>query len=141
MSASEQAHGAVHLREQPRDRGLARSGIAEEDEVLRGGDLREPVPLSLCLDLQERHQGAHLFLHRLEPDQRIELGLELRHRPGRLGPSELIGDPVGRVRGSCRLGQTLAQHSQAAGHVLERIPRHAAILTTRRRDSPQVRER
>ena len=40
VAAPQQSHGLVHLGEQPRDRRLARAGIAEEDEVLRGRDLR-----------------------------------------------------------------------------------------------------
>ena len=50
------------------------------------------------LHLEERDEGAHLLLHGLEPDQRVELGLELVHRTGRLRLAqrvELVGDPVG----------------------------------------------
>ena len=58
--------------------------------MLRGRDLRKSVPLPLRLDLQERHQRPHLLLDAIEPNERVELGLELLHRPRRLGAPELI---------------------------------------------------
>src|SRR6266511_4398238 len=80
MAALEQSHRAVHLREQARDRRLARARVAEEDEVLARRDLREPVLLPARLHLEERGQRTHLLLHRFEPDQRVELGLSVVER-------------------------------------------------------------
>ena len=134
MSTLEQTHRAIHLGEQPRDRCLARPGVAEEDEVLRCRDLRQPVPLPLGLYLQKGDEGADLVLDRLESDQRVELRLELRHRPRGLRPPELVGDPVSGVRSSRGLGQALAQNPQSAGDVLEWIPSHAWKCAPQTRD-------
>jgi hypothetical protein len=76
----EQAHRAVHLREQACDRRLAGPGIADEDEVLRGGHLGQPVLEAAALDLKERHERAYLLLDRLEADERVELRLQLFER-------------------------------------------------------------
>ena len=73
VAALQQSHGAVHLREQPRDRRLARAGVAEEDEVLARRDLGEAVLLPPRLHLEERDQRAHLLLDGLEADERVEL--------------------------------------------------------------------
>src|SRR5207245_8741986 len=73
LAALEQSHRAVHLREQPRDRGLTRAGIAEEDEVLARGDLGEPMRLPPRLNLQERDARAPLLPHRLVPAPRLTL--------------------------------------------------------------------
>ena len=100
VAALEQAHRAVYLGEQPRHRRLAGAGIAEEDEVLRGRDLGEAVPLPLGLHLQEGNERPHLFLHGFEAGQRVELVLQLRERLPRFGLAEridLVGDPVGRL--------------------------------------------
>jgi len=124
VSALEQPHCAIHLGEQSSDRRLAGAGIAEEDQVLRRRDLRQAVPLPLRLHLQERDERTDLILDRLEPDQGIELRLQLGQRARRLRSAELVRDPVagiGRARG---LGQALAQDPQAAGDVLEWIPCH-----------------
>ena len=115
MAAPQQPHRAVHLGEQPRHRRLARAWVPEEDEVLRGRHLGQPVPLPLGLHLQERDERVHLLLHRLEPDQRGELRLHLVERPHRLGAAELL-DGIGAA-----LRQALAEHAQAAGDVFEWI--------------------
>src|SRR3954465_15220884 len=47
MAPAQQPHRSIHLREQSRDRGLAGPWIPEKDEMLRGRDLRKPVPLAL----------------------------------------------------------------------------------------------
>ena len=73
VALREQAHRAVHLREQPRDRRLAGSRVAEEDEMLRRRDLGQPVLEAAALHLEERDEAAHLLLHRREPDERVEL--------------------------------------------------------------------
>ena len=45
--------------------------------MLRGRHLRQPVLEPLRLHLEEGDERAHLLLHGLEPDERVELGLEL----------------------------------------------------------------
>jgi hypothetical protein len=100
VAAAEEAHRPVHLREEPRHRCLPRAGVAEEDEVLRGCDLRQAVSLAFRLHTQEGDQRADLLLHRLEPDERVELRLErFETRPGLRLPQrlELIDDPVRAV--------------------------------------------
>ena len=83
VAALEQAHRAVHLREQPRDRRLARARVAEEDEVLARRDLGEAVLLAPRLHLEEGDERAHLLLDRVEPDERVELRLQLVERARR----------------------------------------------------------
>ena len=77
MPFLEQTHRAVHLREQARDRRLSGPGIAEENEMLGGRDLRQPILEPLSLYLEECEQRAHLLLHGCEPDERVELYLQL----------------------------------------------------------------
>ena len=72
--------------------------------MLRGRDLRQAVPLRSRLHLQEGDERPHLLLHRLQPDERVELGLQLGHRPRGLGPPKLVGDPFRRVAAAGRLG-------------------------------------
>ena len=55
-------------------------GIAEEDEMLGRRDLGQAVALPLRLHLQEGDERVHLLLDRFEPDQRVELRLELLER-------------------------------------------------------------
>src|SRR5439155_6351388 len=98
MAALEQADRAVHLGEQPRDRGLARARIPEEDEMLRRRRLRQPVLRAPSLYLEERRQRAHLVLHRAQPDEAVEVGLDLVERPlGLRASAELLAQPVYRV--------------------------------------------
>jgi hypothetical protein len=82
------------------------------------------VPLPLGLHLQEGHERPDLFLDGLEPDQGVELRLELREGPRGLWPPKLVRDPVAGIRRPGRLRQALAQNPQAAGHVLEWISSH-----------------
>ena len=98
--------------------------------MLRCRDLRQAVTLTLGLNLEEGDESADLLLDRLEPDERVELGLELRQRPRRLGPSQLVGHPFGGVRGARGLGETLAQDPQAAGDVVQWIPCHTGSVPT-----------
>src|SRR6266511_1927541 len=125
MAALEQSHRAVHLREQPRDRRLARARIAEEDEVLARRDFSEPVLLPARLHLEERDQRAHLLLHRVEPDQRVELGLEIVERALLLllRHAELIRKIV-----ADGLADALAERAQRVGSVVERVAAHAGTL-------------
>ena len=124
MTLLEQSHRAVHLREQACDRRLARPGIAEEDEVLRGRHLRQPVLEPPRLDLEERDQRPDLLLDRLQADQRVELGLELLHRERREGLPEALRNPVHRV-GTRALAQPCPNHLQAALDVVEWVGAHA----------------
>ena len=120
----EQAHRAVHLREQARDRRLARPRVAEEDEVLRGRNLGQAVLEPPRLHLEERDQRPHLLLHSLEADERVELRLELLHRQRRQRLPETVGHPVDRV-GAGALAQSLADHLEAALDVFERVRAHS----------------
>ncbi len=69
VATAQQPHRAVHLREQPGDRGFSCAGVAEEDEVLRGRDLRQTVALTLRLYLEESHERPNLVLDGLEPGE------------------------------------------------------------------------
>jgi hypothetical protein len=136
VTAPEEAHRAVHLREEPRDRGLPRSGIPEEDEVLARCHLGEATRLSQALHLEERHESVDLLLHRLEPDERVELRLELRERSRlRHGRARLRADPVELAREplafrSAGLAQALAEAPERAAGFLERVQRHARTVPT-----------
>src|SRR5262249_28386041 len=96
------------------------AGVAEKHEVLGGRHLRQPVLEPLRLNLEERDQGPYLLLDRLEPDERVELGLKLLDAPGRprrlpriepFRQVDLTADP---------LLDLLAQHAHAAADVIER---------------------
>src|SRR4051794_9167329 len=131
MAPAQQPHRSIHLREQSRDRGLACPWISEKDEMLGGRNLGQPVSLALGLHLEKGDERPHLLLHRLEPDEGVELRLELRHRPRRLRPPELIRDPFRGIAAARRLGQPLSQHLQAPGDILEWFSRHTLILPVR----------
>src|SRR5262249_44379086 len=130
MAALEQAHRAIHLREQARDGRLPRARVAEEDEMLTRRHLGESVLLPPRLHLEERDERANLLLHRLEPDQRVELGLQLVQglRLG-LGPrhAELIRDVV-----ADGLPDALAERSKRVGRVLEWARAHGRTVPGRR---------
>src|SRR5829696_3877229 len=139
VPALEQAHRSVHLGEQPRDRRLARARVAEKDEVLRGRDLGEPELLPARLHLKEGEERADLLLHRLEPGQRLELGLQLVERPRRLGRRAPRGDLVDKIVAD-RLPNALAEGAQPLRSVLQRVATH--ILTVpiaRTRPAPRNR--
>src|SRR6266511_4046017 len=126
VAALQQSHRAVHLRKQPGDRRLARAGVAEEDEVLARRDFGEPVLLPSRLHLEKCDQRAHLLLHRVQPDQRVELGLQLIERTRRFRPlrhSELIREIV-----ADGLADALAERAQSVRGVLERIAVHGGKL-------------
>ena len=128
MAAPEQAHCAVHLRQQPGDCRLAGAGIPVEDEVLARRHLGEVVLLPARLHLEEGDERAHLLLDRLEPDERVELGLELLQRPGRLWPveAELLRDPVERCLARGRPPQALSQLPDVLRQLLTDIARHGS---------------
>ena len=111
VPALQEADRPVHLREQPRDRRLARAGVAEEHEMLRRRDLRQAVLLPLGLHLEKRDERPYLLLHRLEPGQGVELGLQRSERQLRVrlaeGLRERLGQPLGRLAAR---GQPLADH-------------------------------
>jgi hypothetical protein len=125
VPALQQSHRPVHLREQPRDRGLPGARVAEEDEMLRGRDLRQAVLEALGLHLEEGDERAHLLLHRRQADERVQLVLELGEAllRLRLGPErvEPVRDPVGRRVAADVLAELLPERSEPAGDVLERI--------------------
>ena len=102
VALSQEPHGAVHLREQPRDGRLAGAGVAEEDEVLAGRGLPQPVLLPAALNLEERDERVHLLLDGLEADEPVQLGLELAEAPFAVGSRflarrealQLLRDPL-----------------------------------------------
>ena len=107
----QEAHRAVHLREQARDRRLARARVAEEDEVLARRDLGQPVLLAARLHLQEGDERVHLLLDRLEPDERVELGLQLLERQRRQAARrEPVAEPFLEL-GPGRAPQLVAERS------------------------------
>jgi hypothetical protein len=73
----------------------------------------------LRLNLEERDQGPHLFLDRLQSDERVELGLELLQAPGR--PSGLSRiEPIRQVDlPADPLLDLLPQDTNAAADVVE----------------------
>src|SRR6478609_7485524 len=91
------------------------------------------MPLALRLHLQKGDERVHLLLDGLETRQRVELGLELLERAGRLRPTQrvdLVGDPVTRVTAPLR--QTVAEDAQAARDIFEGVSGHAAIVPLER---------
>ena len=121
MALLEQAHRAVHLREQARDRGLARARVAEEDEVLARRHLGEAVLLAARLHLEEGDERVHLLLDGLEPDERVELGLQLlERRAGIRRGRQPVGDasPRARARPSAAAGR---RGGRARRGVVERL--------------------
>jgi hypothetical protein len=75
--AAEKADSPVHLGEEAGHRCLSSARVAEEDEMLAGSDLGQSALLAERLHLEERDESAHLLLHPLQPDERVELPLEL----------------------------------------------------------------
>ena len=67
----------------------------------------EPALLAERLHLEEGDESAHLLLHPLEADQRIELPFELLERPGRLLRAEILelGDAGAAPRSSAEPGR------------------------------------
>jgi hypothetical protein len=68
MTALEESHRLIHLRQQTGHGRLSSTGIAEEDEMLRGRHLRQAVALALRLHLQEGDERPNLLLDGLEAD-------------------------------------------------------------------------
>jgi len=96
--------------------------------VLRGGDLREPVLEAPPLHLQEGDQRPHLLLHRLEPDEGVELGLQLLERARVLDGWPPQVEAVGPVGFAAQpLPHVVAQDLEAADDVVEWI-RHERAL-------------
>ena len=129
----EQPHRAVHLGEQPRHRRLARARIAEEDEVLARRHLGQVVLLPPRLHLEEGEQRVHLLLHRLEPDEPVELRLQLGERPRRRRPRRR-----GRAGPRARAPRSASAGRRAAGgaaEVLDRVRGHESTSTRAQRSS------
>src|SRR5262249_44481448 len=76
-----------------------------------------------------RDQRTNLLLYRLEPDERVELGLQLVERPRLgLGPrhAELVGEIV-----SYGLADAFAERSKRVSRVLERVRAHVRTVPGR----------
>ena len=90
--------------------------------MLAGRHLGQAGLLAPGLNLQEGDQGAHLLLHGREPDQRVQLPLELAEPAHLLGAAqslEMLGHPVdGGLRGGVppQLVADRAQDVEGAGH-------------------------
>src|SRR4051812_49061557 len=84
MTALQEAHRAVHLGEEAGNRRLPGARIPEEDEMLARCYFRKVALLTECLNLQERNESVDLLLDRLEPDEAVELRLQLLERSVRL---------------------------------------------------------
>jgi hypothetical protein len=79
------------------------------------------------LHLQKRDECAHLLLHRLEPDERVELRLEVAKGQLRQAPSrEEVAEPLLEL-GACRAPQLVAE----VAHGFERIRCHGGTLAAR----------
>jgi hypothetical protein len=133
MPAPQQPHRPVHLRQQPGDGGLTGAGVPVEDEMLARCDLGKVVLLPARLHLEESDERAHLLLDRGEPDERVELRLQLLQRPRRLGPveTELLRDPVERRLVRCSSTQALRQLPDVLGQLLTDIAWHGSGKRTR----------
>ena len=103
------SEGAVDPGQQSAHGGLAGSGVAAEDQVLRVVDDREVPLLAEPLDPQQGGQEFHLLLHRIEADQTVELGQQVHQWLRRL-------QRFGRFGGPC-IGRPLASLPAAGGAV------------------------
>ena len=81
VALREEADGPVDPRDESGDRGLARAGVADEHEVAGEVGVAQALRAPQRLDAQELGLVAHLRLHRLQPDQRVELGEQLLEAP------------------------------------------------------------
>ena len=90
--------------------------------------LGQVVLLPARLHLEKRNERAHLLLDRREPDERVELRLELLERPRRLGPveAELLGDPVERRLAGGRLSQALRQLPDVLRQLVTNVSWHGS---------------
>ena len=106
---------------------LAESGIGPETLRSAAADPRflasvlDFVLLPARLHLQEGDERAHLLLDRLEPDQRVELGLQLVEAPLRLllQRAQLLGELV-----ADGLPDAFAERLQRLGGILEWVSAH-----------------
>jgi hypothetical protein len=129
MALLQEAHRAVHLREQARNRRLTRPRVAEEDQVLARGHFGQVVLLAAGLHLQEGDQRVHLLLHRFEPDEGVELGLQLCERQRReAARGKAIAQPVLEL-GPGRTSQLIAK----LPHRLEWVGSHSEKVARRLR--------
>ena len=94
VAAADQADAAVQPGDDPRDRGLARPGIAGEDDVQARAHLGECLGPPFGVEQVDREQPPDRDLDLGQPDQRVQLGQD---RLGRLGDDH--GRRPGRRRG------------------------------------------
>ncbi len=110
VTALEQPDRPVHLRDEAGHRGLAGAGIPQEDQMLAGRHLGQPPLAPLALDPEERDQGRHLLLHRIEAHERVDLGLDLVEWAGWTGaPVAVTADVDTTFCLSVRVGAGLAE--------------------------------
>src|SRR5437764_2589238 len=83
MAAAQHSERSVDLRDEARDRRLARAWVSVEDEVARGRKDFQPLLLSKLLHLQEVDELAHVRLHAFESDERVEFSQQLFERSRR----------------------------------------------------------
>ena len=101
MPAVDHTQGPVDLGQQAGDRGLAGSGVAGEDQVVRRLDRRETAFGAQLLHTEEVGDQVDPGLDLLEPDPFVELGQQLLERSGRAEVGSLRRR-VGRPDGLCR---------------------------------------
>jgi hypothetical protein len=83
------------------------------------------------LDPEERDERAHLLLYRLEPDEGVELGLQLLQRPPRLRAAQGIQlEPVRGVA-ACGLAEPIADQAEPPQDVVEWTAFHDPSLPAR----------
>ena len=76
----QQPQRTVHLAKKPSDGRLAGPRVAQKHEVLTRRHLSKPMILSPSLNLQKGDLGTNLFFDQLEPNERVQVGLDLFKR-------------------------------------------------------------
>ena len=83
VAAAQHAERAVDLRDEARHRGLPRAGVAVKDQVARGRERLQALLLPKLLHLEEVDELAHVRLHALQADERVQLRQQLFERSRR----------------------------------------------------------
>jgi len=99
--------------------------------MLTRRNLRQTMLLPPGLHLQERDESVYLLLHRLEPNERVELGLQLGERTRRFLPgAEALGDELLYLRSS-RPPQLVADRPKGPAQLVERSHAGTVARATR----------